>query len=67
MLPRMHIEQMRHSLRAAREILGHEIPGLADIEIEESLWYYYFDVSKTVNYILSTDALDPAMSDSTNY
>lgn len=30
-----------------------DIPGLTDENIQESLWYYYFDVEKTVNYILS--------------
>lgn len=34
-------------------MFGTDIPGLTDKEIEESLWYYYFDVPKTINYILS--------------
>lgn len=43
-------------MKQAREIFGQDIPGLTDAEIEESLWYYYFDVPKTVNYILSANA-----------
>jgi hypothetical protein len=48
---------LKEGLRRAREIFGSDIPGLTDTEIEDSLWYYYFDVSKTVNYILSVPAL----------
>lgn len=46
-------EQMAAALKQVRATLGDGIPGLKDGEIEESLWYYYFDVEKTVNYILS--------------
>lgn len=47
---------MRDGLAAVREVLGGEgTEGAAvtDKEIEESLWYYYFDVEKTVAYLLS--------------
>ncbi|KAI5778191.1 elongation factor Tu [Geopyxis carbonaria] len=46
-------EQMNHGLREVRKILGNDIPGLKDSQIEESLWYYYFDVSKTIDYLLN--------------
>ena len=42
--------QMQEALGQAREILGN---GFTDKEIEDSLWYYYYDVEKTVNYLLS--------------
>lgn len=47
------VEQLQDGVRQVREVLGTDIPGLTDPNIEESLWYYYFDVTKTVNYILS--------------
>lgn len=45
------IDQLNVGLRKVREILGNEVA--TDKEIQESLWYYFFDVEKTVNYILS--------------
>lgn len=45
--------QLKEGLRKARAVLGNGIPGLTDKDIEDSLWYYFFDVEKTVNYILS--------------
>lgn len=47
------IEQLKEGLRKARSVLGHDLPGLTDEKIQESLWYYYFDLEKTINYILS--------------
>lgn len=44
-------EQLKEGLRKVRSVL--DLPGLTDENIQESLWYYYFDVEKTVNYILS--------------
>lgn len=35
-----------------RSTLGSEVT-ITDEEIQESLWHYYYDVEKTVNYILS--------------
>jgi hypothetical protein len=43
-----------------RRLLDGNIPTLTDNEIEESLWYYYFDVEKTVNYILGGHHLKPS-------
>jgi hypothetical protein len=47
---------MRSGLKATRDVLGN-VPGLTDAEIEESLYYYYFDVEKTINYLLSMIAV----------
>ena len=47
---------MREGVAAVREVLGGdgtEGAGVTTKEIEESLWYYYFDVEKTVAYLLS--------------
>lgn len=45
--------QLKEGLRKVRTVLGNDIPGLTDKGIQDSLWYYFFDVEKTVNYILS--------------
>jgi elongation factor 1 alpha-like protein len=41
--------QMKEALAQARIVLGSEFP---DKEIQDSLYYYYYDVEKTVNYLL---------------
>lgn len=46
-------EQLRQGTIKVREVLGVE-PIATDAEIQESLWHYYYDVEKTVNYLLST-------------
>lgn len=43
-------KKMREGTAQARELLGSEF---TDKEIQESLWHYYYDVDKTVNYLLS--------------
>ena len=35
-----------------RSVLGREVL-FTDREIQESLWHYYYDVEKTVAYLLS--------------
>lgn len=35
-----------------KELAG-EIPDLVDSEVKETLWYYYFDIAKSVAYIRS--------------
>lgn len=48
---------MREGAAAVRDVLGgagSEGAAITTKEIEESLWYYYFDVEKTVAYLLST-------------
>ena len=42
--------QMKIALADARQVLDD---NFTDKEIQESLWYYYYDVEKTVNYLLS--------------
>ena len=42
--------RMRESLAEARDILSQEF---TDREIQDSLWYTYYDVEKTVNFLLS--------------
>ncbi|KAK2786684.1 Hsp70 suppressor, GTPase facilitates ribosomal subunit dissociation [Onygenales sp. PD_12] len=51
-------EQMRLATIQVKEQLAAEVPpllmgggGVSDAEIAESLWYYYFDVGKTVGYL----------------
>ena len=41
--------RMREALAEARSFLGDEFK---DKEIQDSLWYYYYDVEKTVNYLI---------------
>ena len=41
-----------------RQTLGLNFP-VTDYEIEDSLYYYYYDVPKTVNYLLSASILPP--------
>lgn len=52
------IDQLNVGLQKVREILGTEVA--TDKEIQESLWYYFFDVEKTVNYILSNASVGNA-------
>lgn len=45
-------EQLRLGTAKVREVLGPQL-HITDKEIEDSLWHYYYDVDKTVNYLLS--------------
>lgn len=45
-------EQLQHGAVEVRGVLGPEV-GVSDQEIEEALWHYYYDVEKSVNYLLS--------------
>jgi len=42
---------MALSLSVAKPLLADLKPSVTDEAIQESLWYYFFDVEKTVNYI----------------
>jgi hypothetical protein len=44
---------MEARILEVRDLLGgqHDID---DIEIEETLWYYYFDVAQTVSWLLGS-------------
>lgn len=44
-------EQLDYGKTEVRSILGTEGVLVTDAEIEESLWHYYYDVDKTVNYL----------------
>ena len=46
------IEQMLLGTSRVRDVLGGSFSA-TDKEIQESLWHYYYDVDKTVNYLLS--------------
>lgn len=47
-----YLEQLQEGTAKVRSILGPDMI-VSDDDIQESLWYYYYDVEKTVNYILS--------------
>lgn len=47
-------EQMRLGTIAARDVLGQDVPGLTDRAIQEALWHYYYDVEKSVGYLLQS-------------
>lgn len=46
------LEQLRTGTQAIKELMGPDTT-VTDKEIEEALWYYYFDVDKSVTYLLS--------------
>lgn len=45
---------MRLGTIAVREALGSDVPGITDYNIQEALWHYYYDVEKSVNYLLQS-------------
>lgn len=45
--------QMAHGLQQIRQVIGYDIPDLTDESIQETLWFYYFDVAKSITYLLS--------------
>jgi hypothetical protein len=45
-------QQMAAGTIAVRDALGPDVPDVTDREIQEALWHYYYDVGKTVSYIL---------------
>ena len=45
-------EQMQDGTAKVRSILGSEL-NVTDKDIQDSLWHYYYDVEKTVTYLLS--------------
>lgn len=44
-------EQMRISTTSAREALGSAGDNISDVQIQEALWHYYYDVGKSVSYL----------------
>ncbi|MCJ1465232.1 Hsp70 suppressor, GTPase facilitates ribosomal subunit dissociation [Pseudocyphellaria aurata] len=53
-------QQLQDGTAEVRSILGSEAG--TDEEIQESLWHYYYDVEKTVNYILNQKTPQPKKS-----
>lgn len=51
------IERLREGRLEVRQLLGPDFQK-SDRDIEETLWYYYFDISKSVNYLLSMKFLN---------
>ena len=45
-------EQLRLGTIKVRDIVGEDA-GITNQFIEDSLWHYYYDIDKTVNYLLS--------------
>ncbi|KAI4117653.1 MAG: hypothetical protein LQ345_002152 [Seirophora villosa] len=43
--------RLREGVAQVRAVLGPSI-SVNDKDIEDSLWHYYYDVDKTVNYLL---------------
>jgi len=43
---------MAAKLKEVRYILG-DTQGITESEINETLWYYYFDVEQTISWLLS--------------
>lgn len=46
-------EHLRQGTAKVRDVLGPQV-SITDKEIEDSLWHYYYDVEKTVDYLIST-------------
>jgi hypothetical protein len=44
---------MEANLAKVRQVLGDQ-DYIAESEIRETLWYYYFDIEQTVSWLLST-------------
>ncbi len=44
---------MKKGTAEVQAALGVEVSKVTTAQIEESLWYYYFDVDKTVAYLTS--------------
>jgi len=49
----IHLEQLREGTAKVRSVLGSE-ESITDKDIQDSLWHYYYDTEKTINYLLST-------------
>jgi elongation factor 1 alpha-like protein len=48
-------EQMNQGIIKVREALGPQHEGTTEKEIRETLYYYYFDVTKSVSYLKSAE------------
>ncbi|KFX97640.1 hypothetical protein V490_02690 [Pseudogymnoascus sp. VKM F-3557] len=52
-------ESMRVGTISVREALGDDVPGITDKDIQEALWHYFYDVEKSVNYLLQSRTAKP--------
>lgn len=43
---------MRLGTIAVRDALGNDVPSITDKDIQEALWHYYYDLDKSVKYLL---------------
>ncbi|KAK6346609.1 Hsp70 suppressor, GTPase facilitates ribosomal subunit dissociation [Orbilia brochopaga] len=46
--------KMADGLRRIREVIGDDVPAITNDKIEETLWYYYFDVERSITYLLNS-------------
>jgi hypothetical protein len=46
---------MNQSIQKIKDILGEELPFPID-KVKETLWYYYFDIPQSVDYLCSNYA-----------
>ena len=46
------VVHMQEGTAQVRSILGPEV-AISDKDIQDSLWHYYYDIEKTVTYLLS--------------
>lgn len=47
-------ERLRVGTVQARNTLGQDFASITDKEIQDALWHYYYDISKSVSYLKST-------------
>lgn len=57
---------MRLGTIAVREAIGPDVPGITDGEIQEALWHYYYDVGKSVTYLLNSRTEKPKKAKKAN-
>lgn len=53
--------QLKEATKSVREILGSD-GGASNKEIEDALWYYYFDIDKTISYLQSKPIRSTSLS-----
>ncbi|CAG8580917.1 7997_t:CDS:10, partial [Dentiscutata heterogama] len=46
-----HKKQMEEGKIKVKSVIG-QVEGVTDKDIEDTLWYYYFDTEKTINWLL---------------
>jgi elongation factor 1 alpha-like protein len=56
----MFVEQMEAGTAEIQRILGPQAPKVTTAQIQEALWHYYYDVDKSVAYLISKFVDPPA-------